>query len=216
MNVLDPEPVPVSPFYPPSFSKGGKYEGEGKGKDKLERAEIWGSISGTRGRLSKEVEMEHDVNLNDVADRDAHIARVASQWPEPERSELSGFLRANPGMTVRDWKGKGPSIPIDARPGEAAWPKLPIQAVREAAASAVARDLPCNVRQAAARDPALIWNPLARKYRLRLPSDPLPGHESFSTTPKGTGGVPRNESKHAILAERARPREGSRGADHEN
>lgn len=128
-------------------------------------------------------------NQNDALDRDAHIARLASQWAEPERSELARFLRANPGMTVRDWKGKGPSLPVDAQPSERHWAKLSPREVRKAAAIASARDLPCNVRQAAGRDPALIWNPLARKYRLRLPSDPLPGHESSSTAPLGTGGV---------------------------
>lgn len=120
--------------------------------------------------------MEHymNFNTNDEADRDA------SQWPEPERSELARFLRSNPGMTVRDWKGKGPTLPHDAAPGEAHWAKLSASEVRDAAANAFARDLPRNVRQAAGRDPALIWNPLARKYRRRLPTDPLPGVEKFS------------------------------------
>lgn len=155
-------------------------------------------------------------NQNDLADREAFICRVVSGYAEPDRGELAAYLRANPGQTARDWKGKGPSLPFDEERGEAPWSKLKADDVRPIAIAASARDLPQNIRQAAARDPALIWNPLARKYRLRLASDPLPGHESFCTAPKGTGGVPRNESKHAILADRARPRAGARGADHEN
>lgn len=151
----------------------------------------------------------------DSADWQAYVERVAGQWPEPERSELSSYLLANPGHTVRDWKGKGPSSPCDADPWEKPWSRLRPELVRSTAIAAPARQLPRNIRQAASRDPALIWNPLG-KYRLRLPDDPLPGVKSSEADHLGTGGVPRNESKHAILAERARPRVGARGADHEN
>lgn len=154
---------------------------------------------------------------NDLADRETHIARVVSgRHCDPDFAGLADFLRANPGRTVRDYKGKGPSVPPEPRPWEKAWPDLKPEEARSAAIAASARDLPQNVRQAAARDPALIWNPLARKYRLRLSSDPLPGHESSRTDAKGTGGDHEHKSKHAILADRARPRVGARGAVHEN
>lgn len=110
---------------------------------------------------------------NDLADLEAHIARVvAGRASDPDYAGLADYLRANPGHTVRDYKGLGPSVPPDPRPWEKAWHKVTAEEVRTAAPAASARDLPRNVRQAAARDPGLIWNPLARKYRLRLPSDP--------------------------------------------
>lgn len=115
-----------------------------------------------------------EVSASDLADFEAHIARLAGWRSEPDRSDLARFLRANPGKTVRDWKGKGPSTPPEPQRWEQSWSRLKATEVRQSAVSAFARDLPHNVRQAAARDPGLIWNPLARKYRLRLPSDPQP------------------------------------------
>lgn len=146
---------------------------------------------------------------NDLADREAHIARVAAGRDfDPDYARLAEYLRANPGHTVRDYKGLGPSAPAEPRPWEKVWQKVTAEEVRAAALAATARDLPCNVRQAAARDPGLIWNPLARKYRLRLPSDPLPGVKSSEMAPERTGGDPRKASKHAFSAQntRAHPR----------
>lgn len=114
--------------------------------------------------------MEHTVN--DKQDFESHLASLLCGWEEPERSELEGFLRANPGMTVRDWKGLGPSVPVEAEQWEKPWHRLKPEEVRAEAVRRFARELPRNVRQAAARDPALIWNDLAHKYRRRLPSDP--------------------------------------------
>jgi hypothetical protein len=113
-----------------------------------------------------------DPSPADLADREAFIERLCSWHSEPDRSHLARFLRANPGMTVRDWKGKGPVVPAEPVLGEKPWHRLKPEQVRHDAIRATARDLPRNVRQAAARDPGLIWNPLARKYRLRLPSEP--------------------------------------------
>lgn len=145
---------------------------------------------------------------NDLADRESFIGTIISDYTEPDRSDLAAYLRANPGHTVRDWKAKGPTIPQDAERGETPWPKLKPNEVREAAIAASARDLPRNVRQAAAHDPALIWNPLARKYRLRLDTDPLPGVKSSEADHLGTGAGLENESKHAFPtgSTRARPR----------
>lgn len=123
--------------------------------------------------------MEHLVN--DQNDFEAHITRLLRGRCEEDRESLNRFLRANPGMTVGDWKGKGPVIPADAEAWEKPWHRLKASEVHEQASRYFARELPRNLRQAAARDPAMIWNPLARKYRLRLPSDPQPeggGHET--------------------------------------
>lgn len=116
---------------------------------------------------------------NDYDDFETHIASLLSGRSEPDRSELERFLRANPGMTVGDWKGKGPIIPADAEGWEKPWHRLPLVQVREEAVRHFARELPCNFRQAAARHPGLIWNPLARKYRVRQPSDPRPPEKVY-------------------------------------
>ena len=113
----------------------------------------------------------------DVADFEAYIARELIGRSEPDRSDLELYLRRFPGHSLRDWKGKSIIRPLDARPFDKAWHKLKAADVHAVATATIARELPQNVRQAAARDPALIWNPLARKYRLRLPSDPYPPEE---------------------------------------
>lgn len=115
---------------------------------------------------------------NDIADFDQHIAALTAGRSEPDRSDLERFLRANPGMTVRDWKGTGPSVPLEAEAWDKPWHRLKADEVRRDAVRSFARELPQNLRQAAARDTGLIWNELARKYRLRLPSDPRPPVES--------------------------------------
>ncbi|MXP48434.1 hypothetical protein GRI43_13655 [Altererythrobacter luteolus] len=112
---------------------------------------------------------------NDIEDFEFHIARCIRGRPDNEALELRTYLLNNPGKTVRDWKGRGPSVPIEAQPGEKHWNWLRKADVHDAATTAFARELPRNIRQAAARDPGLIWNRLARKYRKRLPSDPPPG-----------------------------------------
>lgn len=129
--------------------------------------------------------MEHLMNgdlsrafgKNDIDDFEAHIARLLKGRCDEDRESLDRFLRANPGMTVGDWKGKGPITPLDAEQWETPWNRLKISQVREEAVRHFARELPRNLRQAAARHPGLIWNRLARKYRARLPTDPTPPHE---------------------------------------
>ena len=108
----------------------------------------------------------------DVADLEDYIARLVSGRAEPDRSNLEGYLRLHPGHTLRDWKGKGPTLPPETDPKEKPWRSLSREEVRAAAVATSARDLPRNVRQAAARDNGLVWNPLARKYRLRRHDDP--------------------------------------------
>ena len=110
--------------------------------------------------------------LNDIDDFEAHIAHLLEGRCEEDRDSLERFLRANPGMTLRDWKGKGPSIPVDAAPWEKPWHKLRGDEVAQEAVRWFARELPRNLRQAAARHPGLIWNPVARKYRRRCAGDP--------------------------------------------
>lgn len=110
---------------------------------------------------------------NDLADRETHITRlVAGRDSDPDFEKLAEYLRNNPGHTVRDYKGTGPSVPPEPLPWEKPWHKLSAEEVRTAAVRASARELSRNIRQAAARDPGLIWNPLARKYRLRAAGDP--------------------------------------------
>lgn len=108
---------------------------------------------------------------NDIADFEQHIAALITGWGEPDRSDLEAFLCRNPGMTIRDWKGLGPSIPLEPEGWEKPWHRLKPEEVKREAVKAYARELPCNLRQAAARHPDLIWNPLARKYRVRQPDD---------------------------------------------
>jgi hypothetical protein len=110
----------------------------------------------------------------DLDDFEQYIAHQLRGWADEERADLEAYLRRFPGHSVADWKAKGPTGPLDAEPYEPIWSKLEAAVVREVGTRTVARDLPRNYRQAAARDPGLIWNPLARKYRLRLPSDPFP------------------------------------------
>jgi len=115
-----------------------------------------------------------DPSPADLADFEAYIAHQLRGWGEVERADLEAYLRRFPGHSVGDWKAKGLTCPLDAEPHAKPWWKLKPAEVREAGTRTIARDLPRNVRQAAGRDPGLIWNPLARKYRLRLPSDPPP------------------------------------------
>ncbi|SFO81941.1 hypothetical protein [Qipengyuania nanhaisediminis] len=126
--------------------------------------------------------------MNDIADFEEHIASLIAGRGEPDRSDLEVFLRRHPGMTVRDWKGLGPSIPLDPAGWEKPWHRLRGDEVKEEAVRAFARELPRNLRQAAARHPDLIWNPLARKYRVRQHGDREGGQKSLSTTHPQTGG----------------------------
>lgn len=109
---------------------------------------------------------------HDLADFEAFIAGSIAHLSEPDRSDCEGYLRAYPGKSMRDWKGKSaaylPAREYDQKP----WQSLKPGMVRDMATSRLARDLPHNVRQAAAHDPELVWNPLARKYRQRQPGDP--------------------------------------------
>ena len=115
---------------------------------------------------------------NDIDDFEAHIAHLLRGRSGDDREKLERFLRANPGMTVRDWKGTGPSTLPDPLPGEKPWHRLNPAEVATEAVRWFARELPRNLRQAAARHPGLIWNRLARKYRARAPGDPPRGRGS--------------------------------------
>jgi hypothetical protein len=113
-----------------------------------------------------------DPSAADLADFEQYIADQLRGRGETECADLEAYLRRFPGHSVADWKGKSMCPPLDAAPYHRPWSKLKAEEVREAATRAIARDLPRNVRQAAGRDPALIWNEYARKYRLRMPGDP--------------------------------------------
>ena len=137
--------------------------------------------------------MEHSVN--DIADFEAHIASFLTGRVEPDRSDLERYLRANPGMTVGDWKGLGPVVPPDAQRWEKPWKRLKPDEVKAEAVRHFARELPRNLRQAAAHHPGLIWNAVARKYRPRLASDPAadayPASEVNALAPQGPAAVHR-------------------------
>lgn len=98
-----------------------------------------------------------------------------------EPDALPAYLATNPNMTARDYKGKGFDIfhPFDkhyVEPGEKPWHKLDPEQVRVAATSDKARFLSKGVRQAAGRDPGLVWDEKAGAYRRRdntLPAPPL-------------------------------------------
>ena len=107
-------------------------------------------------------------------------------------TELERYLAANPGMTTRDYKGKGfnefaPFEKDFVRPNEEPWQSLDREEVRRQATSGKARYLPRNVRQAASRDPGLEWDAQALAYRLRsvAPYGLSPGREAGNA---GEGG----------------------------
>ena len=97
-------------------------------------------------------------------------AQVAACRPE-DQDDVRRYLRANPGHTLREWKGKGDPNLLAAQPGEIPWKRLAPADVRLIATTTVARCLPQNVRQAAAHDPALIFNKLAKKYRFKTAAE---------------------------------------------
>lgn len=118
---------------------------------------------------------------DDVADFEAFIASQLGAREGEERADLERYLRAFPGATVREWKGKGDLWHLSgSNPDERPWHKLKAREVRALATRHPARTLPHSIRQAAARDPGLIWNPLARRYRLRAAATRAP--------PLATGG----------------------------
>ncbi len=115
------------------------------------------------------------VEQANLADLEEYITRQIDNMAEPDRSDFANYLRTHPGHSMRDWKGKSVGrFLCGAALGEKLWSTLKPLAVRQQATRELARQLPLNVRQAAARDPELVWNPLARKYRLRVPGDPPP------------------------------------------
>lgn len=94
-----------------------------------------------------------------------------------EQTDAEAFLAANPDKTLRDYKGKGFNYfhPFDKHlvlEGEKPWHKLDKKQVREAATSDKARFLSKGERQAAGRDPALVWDERTRSYRRRVDTAP--------------------------------------------
>ena len=98
---------------------------------------------------------------------------------QTESSPLDAYLAANPDKTARDFKGKGFDTfhPFDkdhVGPNEQPWHKLNPVAVRDAATTEKARFLTKGERQAAARDPGLIWDEANRTYCRRADIAPHP------------------------------------------
>lgn len=133
------------------------------------------------------------VSPADLDDFEAYVARQTHGREGPEFADLEAYLRAFPGRSVRDWKGKGLPSPRDAKVWEKPWQKLDPNEVRDAAVRSIARDLPRNIRQGAAHHPDLVWNKFARKYRLRVPTDPAPmGGGIESSCMAGDGPAPKS------------------------
>lgn len=121
------------------------------------------------------MERLNDASPGDLADFEAFIDAALRGRTGAERLDLEQYLRSHPGHTVRDWKGKGdPHFLCPDETDEPSWDRLNTAQVQEVATREVARNLPRNVRQAAARDACLIWSSLARRYRFRRWDDPEP------------------------------------------
>ncbi len=101
---------------------------------------------------------------------------------------LAAYLAANPGKTVRDFKGKD-WVAFDkfyVGPGEVPFDRLDRDQVRYQADGVPARFLPRNIRQAAGRDEGMIWDEAARAYRLaptRKPGERCAAAASTSDCP---------------------------------
>jgi hypothetical protein len=94
-------------------------------------------------------------------------------------SALDAYLTANPDKSARDFKGKGfdTFAPFDkdhVLSNEQPWHKLNPVAVRDAATTEKARFLTKGERQAAARDPGLVWVEATRSYCRRVAMLPHP------------------------------------------
>lgn len=113
-----------------------------------------------------------------------------------EEDALLRYLASNPGMTAREFKGKGFDAynPFDkdhVREGEKPWHKLDPSEVRQIARGTKARYLTKGQRQAAARDSGLIWNPATLAYCLRSEELPSPSTVAGSVdTAEGVLKVP--------------------------
>lgn len=107
------------------------------------------------------------------ADFEAYITQHTSLIAGADEADLIRYLRANPGHSRREWKrGSTPHLAEQAIDPLAPKDGLPrVAYVREQATTYLAHTLPLNIRREAARDPALVWNPLARRYRARTAED---------------------------------------------
>lgn len=123
-----------------------------------------------------------------------HKAAAAKLFEARDENErMRAWLDANPAMTVRDWKGKGftefsPFDPHYVAPGEKPFDKLTkreLAEMRALATSTKARFMPKNYRQAAARDPELVWDEARREYQLRSPP---PSKSETDDQPRTGGG----------------------------
>ena len=121
--------------------------------------------------------------------------------PEQDREAMHRYLTENPAMTERDWKGKGfdryhPFEKDYVSPLERPWHELGKDEVRKAATSTKARYLSKGERQAAARDPGLIWDERTREYRLRDAATPAPQEAtSEGDSREGASKVPDHSAR---------------------
>lgn len=119
----------------------------------------------------------------DLADFEAFIAMYGSKT-NGEETDLQRWLRANPGHSYREGK-KGEPYSLRMDPIDPCAPKAGVaraRYVRDRATTYLAHTLHVDIRCEAARDPALVWNPLARRYRFRAVGDAPAGCASAATT----------------------------------
>ncbi len=118
----------------------------------------------------------------DLADFEAFIAMYGNKTGG-EETDIQRWLRANPGHSYREGK-KGEPYSIRMDPIDPSAPKAGVaraRYVRDRATTYLAHTLHVDIRCEAARDPALVWNPLARRYRLRAVGDAPAGCASPAT-----------------------------------
>ncbi|MFN3675609.1 MAG: hypothetical protein ACK4TC_06480 [Sphingomonas pseudosanguinis] len=120
---------------------------------------------------------------DDIADFEMFISLQLEGKAGKARFDLEAFLRQHLGQTYRDYKGKGFPIyfsedewigggglnpeSVDSRAPTSI--ELRRDYIRYLAVREPARTLAADIRREAARDHALIWNPLTRAYRYKRP-----------------------------------------------
>lgn len=119
----------------------------------------------------------------DLADFEAYIAMYGSKT-NGEETDIQRWLRANPGHSYREGK-KGEPYSIRMDPIDPCAPKAGVaraRYVRQCATTYLAHTLHVDIRREAAHDPTLVWNPFARRYRLRTVGDGPAGCASVEET----------------------------------
>lgn len=148
----------------------------------------------------------HEHSAADLADFEAFIAMYGDKADAGE-NDLQRWLRANPGHSHREGeKGEPYSLRMD--PVDPIAPRAGLaraRYVRQRATTYLAHTLHVDIRREAARDPALVWNPLARRYRRRTAEDAPAGCVSVETADRtadrrACAPAPRNRNLEPIAS----------------